>query len=369
MLRGVLAILFGPLFIIGSSVLLFWNEGRAVQTAHSLAEGRDLVIGVLTSSVDGTNEGKLIHVSGDVEAKLPLRDPQFTVSASGLKLVRNVEMYQWKEQSANRSSGDAHDSYDYVRVWNGSRIDSSHFRRKEGHENPEMRFTKASFTASDAALGAFHLGERALTLLPTSQPIKVSSAMVEGLRGRISGSVQEFDGKLYLGADPAAPRIGDIRISFGLAPNGAVSFIGRQSGADVTEYQTKSGDRLLIARSGIVSAGDMFSTAEHKNRVLSWMLRVAGILAMFFGFVFLLAPLGSILNFVPFVGGLVAAAAALVAAMLTALAAPLIVAIAWFWFRPIVSILVLLVGVAVAFALRAIAARKVATHAAPQTAT
>ena len=155
MLRGFLAVIFGPIFLIGSSVLLFWNDGRAVQTARSLAEGRGLVVEATASAIDPANDGKLIHVNGPVEAKAPVRDPQFGVSATGLRLMRNVEMYQWKEESSSgRSSGESRE-YEYVRVWNSTRIDSSHFRRQEGHENPDMRFSRASFAATDAALGAF----------------------------------------------------------------------------------------------------------------------------------------------------------------------------------------------------------------------
>jgi hypothetical protein len=39
-------VLFGLILLLGSSVLLFWNEGRAVQTVRSLVEGRTLVVDV-----------------------------------------------------------------------------------------------------------------------------------------------------------------------------------------------------------------------------------------------------------------------------------------------------------------------------------
>ena len=359
MIRGLFAFLFGPILLIGSGVLLFWNEGRAVQTARSLAEGRGLVIEVPSTAIDPANDGKLIHVSGPVEAKAPVRDPQFAVSATGLRLVRHVEMYQWKEESGGKSS-ETGESHSYVRVWNNTRIDSSHFRRKEGHENPEMRFSRASFAATDAALGAFRPGERALTLLPADRRIEVTADTANGLRGKISGPVQEFDGRLYLGADPVQPRIGDLRISFAYTPNGPASFIGRQSGTDVTPYQTHAGDRLLMGTLGLVSADEMFLSAEHQNRVLTWVLRFAGAFLMFVGFAFLLSPLTSIASFIPLIGGLVAAAGALVAAMLTAVIAPAIIAIAWFWYRPLISAVVLLLGLAVAFGFKTLASRKAA---------
>src|SRR5689334_9251155 len=46
---------------------LFWNEGRAVQTARSLAEGGSAVVSVESNRVDPSNDGKLIHVTGPVK--------------------------------------------------------------------------------------------------------------------------------------------------------------------------------------------------------------------------------------------------------------------------------------------------------------
>ena len=89
-----MAVLFGLVMLVGSCVLLFWNESRAVQTARSLAEGRSLVIDIESGRVDSANEGKLVHLNGDVTAVAHLRDPEFGVAATGLRLVRSVEMYR-----------------------------------------------------------------------------------------------------------------------------------------------------------------------------------------------------------------------------------------------------------------------------------
>ena len=64
--NSVGGVVIGLLLIIGMVVLLFWNEGRAVTTARSLAEGAGAVVSVGADAVEPTNEGKLIHVSGTV---------------------------------------------------------------------------------------------------------------------------------------------------------------------------------------------------------------------------------------------------------------------------------------------------------------
>ncbi|MBV8747852.1 MAG: hypothetical protein JO134_22725, partial [Xanthobacteraceae bacterium] len=88
--KSILGVLIGIVLIIAAIVLLFWNEGRAVTTARSLAEGSRAVVEVGSASVDPANEGKLVYVSGDLAARAPLTDQEFGVSANALRLVRKV---------------------------------------------------------------------------------------------------------------------------------------------------------------------------------------------------------------------------------------------------------------------------------------
>jgi hypothetical protein len=128
-----------------------------------------------------------------VKAVAPLRDPEFRVAVTGLRLIRTVEMYQWKEEKHTEhhttlgGGEDTTTTYSYQLTWNGSRIDSSHFRRPEGHDNPQMRYTRTTYTARDATLGAFRPSEPALRLLPANQMARVEAAHAEALRARISG--------------------------------------------------------------------------------------------------------------------------------------------------------------------------------------
>src|SRR5205823_1345142 len=153
-----------------------------------------------------------------------------------------------------------------------------------GHANPEMRYRGAQFLARDVTLGAFRPGESVVKELPASQPVRVDAAMAQALRGRIAGPVSAVDDVLYLGAEPAQPRIGDLRVSYRLAPAGPVSIVGRQTGADFAAYQTKAGDRLLMVQPGTASAVEMFKAAESANVIFTWILRLVGAVAMFIGF-------------------------------------------------------------------------------------
>jgi hypothetical protein len=73
-------VLIGFVLFVAAFPLLFWNEGRAVQTARSLEEGAGVVVSVSADLVDPANAGRLIHVNGTAKTEDVLRDDEFGVS-------------------------------------------------------------------------------------------------------------------------------------------------------------------------------------------------------------------------------------------------------------------------------------------------
>ena len=369
--QSIAGVLFGIVLILGSGVILFWNEGRAVQTARSLTEGQGVVVDADAARVDPGNDGKLVHVTGDLKTTAPLNDAEFGVSTPAARLVRTVEMYQWKEEShtetrKNFGGSEEHvTTYTYIQTWSDARIDSAKFKRPDGHANPQMRYRRFEVAARDATLGAFRPGEGVLGHLAAGSEFRLDPRVLDAVRQRAGASARVADGRIYLGADPAQPHVGDLRVSYHVAPAGPVSMIGRQAGTDFAEYQTKAGDRLLMVRAGTLSAGDMFKAAEEENRILTWVLRAVGVVAMFIGWMLMMRPLVVLADVIPFLGSVMGAGTGLVALLVTAVVAPVIIAIAWLWYRPLVSLGVLVVGGAVAYGIKVLAARRRAARAAP----
>jgi len=366
--QSVMGVLIGFGLIVGASILIFWNEGRAVQTARSLTEGEGLVIDADQAKVDPANEGKLVHISGELATKLPLTDPEFGISTAAARLVRTVEVYQWKEDSRTETrknlggSEDKVTTYTYTQVWSEPRIDSGRFHEPGGHENPQLRYRRLEVAARDATLGAFRPGEAVLRRLAADEEYRIDPATAGTLRDRF-GQATVADGRIYVGLDPARPRLGDTRVSYRIAGVGPVSLIGRQSGADFNEFPTKAGDRLLMASAGTVSANDMFKAAEAENRLLTWILRGVGSVLVLIGFALIGGPLSVVGSIVPFIGDVLAAGVGLVALLMTAIVVPVVIAIAWFWYRPLVSIAVLAVGFGIVTLLKMGAGRRVAAKA------
>ena len=370
--ESIKGVLFGLVLIVGSGIFLFWNEGRAVQTQRSLTEGASLVVPVDPARVDAANDGKLVHLSGDLKPGAPLTDPDFTVSATALRLLRTVEMYQWKEETKTETrknvggSEETVTTYEYVRTWSETRNDSSRFKRPEGHVNPQMRYSRASYSSRDATLGAFRPGTNVIDKLPASEAVTLDPSLAGKLAGRLKGPVHVADGRIYLGDNPSQPRIGDLRINFRLAPGGPTSIVARQAGTGFAEYQTKAGDALLMVRPGTMSAADMFAAAQRENRIMTWLLRLAGVFAMFLGFMLILNPLVVVADVVPFIGNILSAGAGIVSLVLTAIVAPVVIAVAWFWYRPLVSAVVLAIGLALAYGFKRWASQRAAAKRAAQ---
>jgi hypothetical protein len=166
---------------------------------------------------------------------------------------------------------------------------------------------------------------------------------------------------VYVGADPQNPALGDLRIRYFVVQPAEASVIGMQDGTGFRPYTTRNGRTLLMVDAGQVSAPAMFNEAKHENTVIAWVLRAVGAVVMLVGFYLLLRPLAVFADLLPILGDIVAAGAGLIALTLTAIVAPVVVAIAWLAVRPLVGVGVLVGGAVVAvLAIRQIRARKAA---------
>ena len=163
-------------------------------------------------------------------------------------------------------------TYSYSREWSASHNDSGAFRHPEGHANPPMAFARREFVAGDAKLGAFALPPDLLGKLGDGARTDVDPAALAG-RAAPTPPEQVVDGILYVGANPAAPQVGDLKVSYFLTPNGPVSVIGRQTGGGLSPYQTKAGGTLYIIDPGERDAAQMFKQAESENAILTWIVR------------------------------------------------------------------------------------------------
>ncbi len=354
------AILVGLVAIPLACWALFANEGRAVRTARALAEGQGIVQKIDPARLDPAMNGKLVHVSGEVKSAAGVIDEDFRISAKALTLSRKVEMYQWVETE----SGSGQDrKFTYARQWVDRPIDSSRFRAPQGHGNPSaFTWQSTRVAAKDAMIGSVPIGA-AVQRLSGEQPFRVTQEMVDSVQAANRARVFRLDaGRLYRGVSPDAPAIGDERITFTIVPEGPASFVGRQAATGIESYRASNGRDILLAQTGLKTPDEMFGAAQDANVTTTWVLRVVGLLGMFIAFSLLFSPVKLLASYIPILGSLVSGATSLVAGAATAIVGPLVIAIAWFAYRPLVSVVVLAIGVAVALGFRMLRQRKQATR-------
>jgi hypothetical protein len=202
-------VLIGVVLFVVAFPLLWWNEGRAVQTAKSLEEGASAVVSASPEKVDSANEGKLVHLTGEADTEETLTDGQFGVSARAIQLARDVEMYQWKENAetkTERKTGGSEETttkYTYERVWSDSPIDSSGFKKPEGHQNPsEMPYRSASYTADKVTLGAFSLSQGQIGRIDNWEKIPATEDAIAGFPEEIRNRTAVRDDHYLIQKEP-----------------------------------------------------------------------------------------------------------------------------------------------------------------------
>ncbi|MGE4220581.1 MAG: TMEM43 family protein [Alphaproteobacteria bacterium] len=341
---------FGLFLFFGCIALLWWNEGRAVDRSATLAAGRNLVMSVPSDRPDAGNDGKLVHVSGTAGTKQTLEDPVFRVRAQALRLVRIVEMYQWVEDRETRTvkqlgGGEREETvYRYRTEWRDAPVDSAAFKLAAEHRNPPMRFRGSAFQAADIAVGAFRLGSRFRDMLYGETDFPLADAVQAGLPPSLAAEFQVSGTELVKG-DPASPQVGDLRVRYTWIAPTQISVVGRQDGANLGPYRTKTGTLELLSMEA-ADADTMFAAAEDENTILTWLLRLGGIVFLDVGFALLLGPLARLADVVPMVGTLIGGGIALVAAVVGLAVGFTTIGLAWLAYRPVLALGLLAVSAA-----------------------
>jgi Transmembrane protein 43 len=347
-LGSIKSVLIGLALFIVAFPVLFWNEGRAVQTAKSLEEGAGAVVSVKPDQVDAAHEGKLVHLTGPVSTEGTLADPDLGVEAEGVKLVRQVEMFQWKENERSekrKKLGGGEETvttYTYEKTWSDDAIDSASFQESDGHQNPGSFPIEANTVVADPVnVGAFTLSSEQVDQLTDGQPLPVTEEMLQAAPEPMNAELKVSDGRFYMGENPGSPQVGDVRISFSLVNPSTVSLVGVQTGETFAPYQAKAGDTILMVEEGNHTSAEMFESAQSANTVLTWIVRAGGFLMMFIGLLAVFKPISVFADVVPLFGTMLGAGLGVFSFLLAAVLSILTIAIAWIFYRPLLGIVLL----------------------------
>ena len=324
------------LLVLGTG-LLWWNEGNNVKNIKTLKEVSKNVVDISSSKVNSNYEGKLVATSGDLITEgEPLLDSTFSISVSTPKLVRTVEMYQWKEDES--TDDDNHTTYSYKKVWEEDVINSNTFARG-GHDNPNsMEYKTTDFEAESVKIGAYNLSIDQIRRLSANEYLKIeSNNYPEGYH--VDGNY------LTNSANLDNPSIGDIRISWKYNNWQKVSVLAVVSGNSFTDYISNVGKHVNRVEKGTLKSSDFTTKINDENNMMKWIFRALGAFIIFLGYSSILSILTTLTRFIPILGGIVGAVLGLLALLIGIVHSLIVIAIAWIRFRPILGIALLVIAV------------------------
>lgn len=356
-LGGAIAgVLVGVFLFFAAFPLLTWNEGRAIKRIKTLQVGRSEAVSVPATPADATNEGRLVHVTGNTVAAEAVVDAQFGLSAPVIKLRRSVEMYQWteKEESETRKKlGGGEETvttYTYSKSWTGEAVNSDNFNTPDGHANPkEWPVRSQTFAADPVTVGAFTLPTSLVEKIDDFQPLSVGAKEKAAVPADFGAPVTVAEQGFYLGTNPKSPAVGDVKVRFEVVKPGAVSILARQIQTTFEPYAVKGLGSIELLEAGTVSAEGMFAAAETENTIVTWLLRLAGFVMMFIGLALIANPLSVLADVVPFIGSVVGAGIGLISFFIAAALSFVTIALAWLAFRPLIGVPLLVAALACAY--------------------
>ena len=330
-------ILTGLLLFIGGTVLIWWNEGRAVKTSKMLKEAQGQVVEMPDiSQVDPAFEGKLIHATGLASTTDSLYDSQFKVGARAISIRREAEYYQWVEHAQSESKdklGGAQETtttYTYDLQWVPSPVSSADFHDPayKGENTVRQNVEDKTWYAQDVCFGAY----------------KLNPSQISSIGGAIPLPVDGASNVIYIGEDPSKPDVGDVRITFTQVLPAEVSIVAVVAGNSFAPYIAKNGKSFSALEMGNVAQDQIFDSAHSTNKLLLWVLRIVGFFLIMIGLKSIFSILETLFKVVPFLSNIVGWGVGVVCGVAAFVWTLLVAAIAWVAYRPVLAIVLLAIA-------------------------
>lgn len=354
------------MFIIGTC-LLWWNEGRTVRTAKAIGDAASHVESVAdVSRVDASLNGKLIHASAFADTKDTLTDDMFGVRELAIRLDRKVEYYQWVENAQTRErekiggGKETTTTYTYEKKWVDKPVNSAEFKDPQYQSANKVlsEVEERNEMAQHVTFGAYTLPELFVASISGSEPVEVRmteeqrftwNERLHMLRPKVdteTSLVHTSANTAYLGLSPNSPQVGDVRVTFTKVPPADISLIAQVDGSTFKAYRAKNGQSFSRVQMGTVGVDEMIEQARSENNMLTWVLRLVGVLLIVIGLKGMFGLLPMLFKVLPFLGSIVDAGVGLVSWIFGLAWSLIIIAIAWLVFRPIIGISLLVLAIA-----------------------
>ena len=212
--------------------------------------------------------------------------------------------------------------------------------------------------AQHVTFGAYTLPESFVASISGSEPVEVRmteeqrftwNERLHMLRPKVNTEtslVHTSANTVYLGLSPNSPQVGDVRVTFTKVPPADISLIAQVDGSTFKAYRAKNGQSFSRVQMGTVGVDEMIEQARSENNMLTWVLRLVGVLLIVIGLKGMFGLLPMLFKVLPFLGSIVDAGVGLVSWIFGLAWSLIIIAIAWLVFRPIIGISLLVLAIA-----------------------
>jgi Predicted multitransmembrane protein len=334
-------IVTGLLLFVGGTVLIWWNEGRAVKTDKMLKEAQGQVVEMPDiSRIDPAYEGKLIHAVGMATTADSLVDSQFKIGTRAIALRRDVEYYQWVEHAQSESKdklGGAQETtttYTYDLQWVSTPVNSAEFHDPDYRSENFVRENVESDVkyAQNVSFGAFRLNSDQIRSISGSTPL----AVVDSTGSNV----------IYIGKDPSKPDVGDVKITFTQVKPAEISIVAAVSGDSFTSYTAKNGKTFSALRMGNIPQEQIFESEHATNKMMLWLFRILGFFLIMAGLRSIFSIVETLFKVIPFLSRIIGWGVGLVCGVVAFVWTLIVAAIAWIAYRPVVAIVLLVIAAA-----------------------
>jgi len=352
--KPLAAPLVGIILFLLAFPLLWWNEGTAVKDYTTIGELNAKTLDANPDKVDSNKDGAPIHVTAEADTKDKLTDERFGVEAIALRMIRDVEMYQWEEDRPTKKEKEEGKQTTYKKVWSDSAISSENFEQADGHANPEMLYGSKEWIVDSAEFGAYTLPKSFIERLRKYEPVNIPAdeSLVPGTKTIGSG--------YYIGEDPNQPAIGDVRVHYRAVYPQEVSLIAQQKGSTFVPFKSqKTGRSWVSIRVGNYDKDELIAFERGQVKTRTWILRAVGFIFMFIGLMMVIKPISAFADRIPVLGDIVGGGLTVLNFLLAASLSLVVILLAWIAHRPLLAIgLGVLVAGLVFLMMKLVAARQ-----------
>lgn len=363
-------ILTGLVMVIVATILIFWNENRAIKNYKAIGRAQDACVEMPDiNTVSPDFEGKTVHCTGVASTKEMLSDENFGVRVNGLCLKRQVEYFQWVEHSKTTTKekiGGATEettTYTYEKEWVSSPQASSKFKDPT-YQNRNFVYQvidEKEMVPDIISFGAYKLPPFIAASIRGNEPamVEMDSATLRqwnsavkaqlGLSDTINANYLTVrDNVVYIGSSMDKPDVGDVRVTFTFVPNDQlISIIANVTGNTFTQYvDQRNGKTVSSVAMGTVPAEQMFESLKKNNKMITWIIRLVILIIIIAGFRKIFAFVPTLLKVLPFLGKGVGAILGFACTIIGIAWTFLFIGIAWIAVRPVLGISLLVAVIA-----------------------